>query len=561
MYLRKRALRFSLVFLFLIVCLFLFSVQLVLIQVFRSSHLADLAQQQQNHYVKLEPVRGTVFDRRMRPLAINLSVQSLYANPRQMSSQDKLLAVKKLSDMLGLNSSYLENQLGRKKYFVWLVRKLPMDLAEQIKKLDLKGLGFIKESKRYYPNQNLAAHLIGFAGVDNLGLEGLELAYDKDLRGEFGWMMILRDARQQELMLDKGFIPPKDGFSLVLTIDETIQYIAERALEKAFKKHHAKSASIIVMDPRTGEILALANLPTYNLESYNESRTEARTNRAVSYIYEPGSVFKIVPLTAALEEQAVQETDKFFCENGEYRVANHILHDHHSHGWLTFSEVIEQSSNIGTVKVAQKIGLETVYKYAKRFHFGETTGIDVQGEVPGILKPPSKWSKTSIGAIPIGQEVAVTPLQLVSAISAIANDGVYMRPFVVKYIKDSHDELIKGTDPKAVDQVMSADTARRVKAILQKVVEQGTGKLAQIKGVNVAGKTGTAQKPEGGGYSQSKFYATFFGFAPVENPRLAAVVVFDEPHPNHFGGTVSAPVFREVISDSLRYLNALDAGM
>lgn len=499
-------------------------------------------------------MRGTIFDRKLRPLAINVAVYSLYANPRAMTEEGKRLAVGKLSEILKLSPEFVRQRLDKTKYFVWIMRKLPIDVANQVKTLKIAGLDFIKESKRYYPNKSLAAHVVGFAGIDNLGLEGLELQFEDYLKGEYGWTQILRDARQRELLIEKNVFPPRDGFNLVLTIDETIQFIAERALEKAFEKHHAKAASIIVMNPKTGEILALANQPTYNLEQATQAPMENRTNRVAAFVYEPGSVFKIVTLAAALEEGKVKETDKFFCENGSYKVGNHILHDHGRHGTLTFREVIEQSSNICTTKVAQKLGADLIYQYGHRFRFGMKTGLDLAGEVQGTLKPTKYWSKTSIGAVPIGQEVTVTAIQMVSAIAAIANDGVYMKPFVVKYIKDNQDELIRSFEPEPLGQVVSAETAQRMKDILNGVVERGTAKLAKIPGVSVAGKTGTAQKVVGKTYSHSKFYATFIGFAPVEDPKLAAIVVFDEPRGTYYGGTVSAPVFKEVIENSLKYL-------
>lgn len=558
MYIRKRTIRFGIIFLSLIFGLFYFSAKLLLIQFFRSNHLASLAEKQHNHSIKLEPVRGTIFDRRLRPLAVNVSVYSLFANPRLMQDADRERAIEELSKLLALDKNFLRDRLSKPKYFVWLARKLPMPVMEKIQAMKIRGLDFIKESKRYYPNQTLASHVIGFAGMDNEGLEGLELQYDNYLRGEAGWTQIVRDAHHRELLLETGFIPPQDGFSIVLTIDETIQYIAERALDKAYKTHHAASASIVVMDPYTGEILALANRPTYNLSEFAESNPESRTNRAVVHVYEPGSVFKIVAAAAALEEEAFDETDKIFCENGEYKVANNILHDHHPHGTLTFREVIEQSSNIGTTKIAQKLGPDTYYKYAHRFGFGQRTGIDLAGEIPGVLKPPAQWSKTSIGAIPIGQEVLVTPLQLAAAMSVIANGGNYIRPFMVKYVKDNQDELIQAFHSQIVDRAISEDTARRVRAILQGVVENGTGKRAKVEGIRVAGKTGTSQKVVNGQYSHNKFYASFIGFAPVENPQIVVVVTVDEPHPSYFGGTVAAPVFQEVVVNALKYLEASD---
>ena len=436
---------------------------------------------------------------------------------------------------------------------------MPAEIMEKINKFKINGLDFIDESKRYYPNGELAAHIIGFAGIDNEGLEGVEMHYNKVLKGELGLTRLLRDARQRDLLIEKSFIAPHDGLQLVLTIDETIQYIAERALEKAMIKNNAQAATIIVMDVKTGEILALANRPTYNLENFSISNPESRINRAISLIYEPGSVFKIVTASAMFEENAFKETDKLYCENGAYKVGNHILHDHVSHGTLTVKEVFEQSSNICVTKIAQRLGPETIYQYARKFRFGMKTNVDLKGEIAGMLKTPAQWSKTSIGAIPIGQEVTVTPLQLACAVSAIANNGVYMKPFVVKYIKDNQDQVIKAADPQEVERVISPQTAARVKELLVGVVENGTGQKAKIKGMRVAGKTGTAQKVIGGTYSHDHFMATFMGFAPADNPRLAVVVVLDDPHPAHFGGTVSAPAFKEVVENSLRYLQSSEA--
>ena len=303
MQIRKHSLRFSLVFLLFILALLIFSVKLILIQAFRSSYLTKLADKQHNYFIKLEPRRGAIYDRNIRPLALNVASYSVYAEPKTMNKDGKEKAVEKLSAFLKLDAQAVREKLNRPKYFVWIARKLTFEQAEEIKKLKLEGIDFIKESRRFYPNHFLAAHLIGFAGTDNEGLEGLELQYDNYLKGEYGWSQILRDARQQKLLLEKSFIPPKDGFDLVLTIDETIQYIAERALDKAFKKHNAKGAMIVVMNPRTGEILAWANRPTFNLERPSDSRSDQRRNRAIADMYEPGSVFKIV--TAADRKSVV----------------------------------------------------------------------------------------------------------------------------------------------------------------------------------------------------------------------------------------------------------------
>jgi len=551
---KRNVIRFSLVFLALIVLLVVFSVKLVLIQVFRSSHLAQLAERQHRHLVEIEALRGSIYDRKMRPLAFNVPVYSLFANPRAMSQEAKRKAADQLAGLLNTEEHAIREILNKNKYFVWVKRKLSPEVVEKIRAAHINGLGFRKESKRYYPGGNLAAHLVGFAGQDNEGLEGLELLYNAELKGKPGHMRILRDAHQTELMLDEDFVPPQDGFNLVLTIDETIQYIAEQALENAYTQYKAQAATIIVMDTRTGEILALANRPTYNLEDFPSSSAQSRTNRAISYVYEPGSVFKVVTAVAALEDGKFNENDKIFCENGEYRIANNTLTDHHPYGMLTFMDVIGVSSNIGTAKIAQRLGPASIYKYGRKLRFGMKTGIDLGGEVSGWLKDPSLWSKTTTGAIPIGYEVTVTPLQLVCMMTAIANKGVYMRPFVVKYVKDNQDQIIRAFEPKAIEQVISERTVERIKNVLVNVVDNGTGKKAQIKGVKVGGKTGTARKVVNGAYAQGKYYGSFVGFAPADDPRVAAVVVIDEPRPSYFGGTVAAPVFQEVIENTLRYL-------
>lgn len=561
MYLRKYPSRFAAIFIFLLAG-FLYSVFfLFYIQIFRSSHLAGLAQRQHEHTITLEPKRGTIYDRNLRPLAINLPVYSLYANPRALRKEHNIpQIVTELSSILKMDPAALRAKIKKDKYFVWIARKLPGEVYAEIKAKKFPGIGFIKESKRFYPNKFLASHLVGFAGLDNNGLEGLERDYDRFLKGKEGGAVILRDARQRELLLEKSYTPPRDGFNLVLTIDETIQFIAEQALEKMYRKYNAKGASIIVMVPQTGEILAFANRPTYNLEKPGQSSPQDRTNRAIVFTYEPGSVFKIVLAAGALQEKVVTESDIIDCERGAYRVANHILHDHDPIGKVTFKQVIEQSSNIGTVKVAQRLGNNRLYSYAHRFRFGIKTGIDLPGEARGYLKPVSKWSKVSISAIPIGQEVTVTPLQLVSAIAAIANNGVYMRPYVVRHVKDAQGQIIQEHKPHVLDTIMTPEIAKRLHDILQGVVEEGTATKAKIPGVKVAGKTGTAQKVVGGRYSHSHFYASFIGFAPVDKPRLACVVVYDEPRPVYYGGLVAAPVFKEVVENSLKYLNARDMG-
>jgi len=550
-YRRRTEAVFLLFLLFLALCIF----RLLFIQFFKSNYLAGIAKKQHNLFVELEPRRGTIYDSQLKPQAINIPVDSLYASPSEISDKDKEAITRQLAPILNLNYAYLRDRLYRKKSFIWLMRKITPEQAQTIKKLNIKGLGFLKESKRTYPNAYLACHVLGFAGLDNTGLEGIELCYDKYLKGEGGWALFLRDARQRRLDLYEKMVYPRDGYDLVLTINEVIQYIAERELDKVFKTYHAKGASIVVMDPHTGAILALANRPKFDLNEYGNMSKDQMRNRAICDLFEPGSVFKIVTASAALEEKKVNEEDKFFCENGSYRVVNHVLHDHQPHGWLTFQQVIEQSSNIGTTKVAQMLGGDILYRYMKLFGFGSKLGIDLPGEISGITKEPRLWSKISIAAIPIGQEVGVTALQLVSAISVIANGGQLMKPYIVGEVRDKFGETIKKFSPSLIRKVISLDTASRVKNIFIGAVEEGTGKLARIPGITAAGKTGTAQKLESDGrYSHSKFIASFIGFAPAEDPIVAIAVVVDEPHPYYFGGVVAAPVFKNVASDVVKYL-------
>jgi len=547
--------RVNAVFLFFFAFLLFCIARLSLIQFFRADYFAKIAQKQHNLFVELEPRRGAIYDLNLKPQAVNVSADSLYASPNGMADRDKDTAIKSLPSILNLDHSFLKDRLYRKKSFVWLARKISPSQKGAIEKLGIKGLGFLKESKRSYPNSYLASHIVGFCGLDNVGLEGIELRYDKYLKGSQGWSLILRDARQKRLDLEQKMALPVDGYDVVLTIDEVIQYIAERELEKAFKAYRAFAASIIVMDPRTGAILAMVNRPTFDLNQYNNIDKDRRRNRSVSDLFEPGSVFKIVTASAALEEKKVVEQDKFFCENGAYKVGGHILHDHRPHGWLTFREVIEQSSNIGTAKVAQVLGPEIIYKYVKSFGFGAKSGIDLPGEISGMAKEPRFWSKTTMSAIPMGQEVGVTALQLASAISVIANGGQLMKPHIVKEIRDKQGETIKSFSPVSVRRVISEDTANRVKKILTGVVETGTGRMAKIPGFTAGGKTGTAQKLEpNGAYSHRKFIASFIGFAPAEEPLIAIVVTLDEPRPYYFGGVVAAPVFKNVAADVLRYL-------
>jgi cell division protein FtsI/penicillin-binding protein 2 len=547
---------FFFILLFLLACI----LRLAYIQAFRADYLAGIAKKQHNTYTEIEPFRGIIYDVNLKPQTLNLPADSLYAAPNKINNQEKERVINLLSSRLNLSYEYLKNRLLRKKAFVWVKRKLDIEEAEEIRKLKIRHLGFIRESRRSYPNSYLASQIIGFAGMDNVGLEGIELYLDKYLKGTPGWGIFLRDARQSKLDVYEKMSAPKDGLDVVLTIDQVVQYIAERELDKAYKKYNAKAASIIVMDPYTGRILAMANRPTYDLNEFKDANREEKRNRSICDLFEPGSVFKIVTAAAALEEKIIDEEERIFCEEGSYRVAKHTLHDHVPHGWLTFREVIEKSSNIGTVKVAQLLGANIIYKYVRLFGFGEKLGIDLPGEISGLVKEPRYWSKTSIGAIPIGHEVGVTALQLAAALSVIANGGNLMRPYIIDEIREKSGEVIQKNSPSLIRKVICEDTAARLSKMLAGVVEEGTGKMAQISDITSAGKTGTAQKIEpSGGYSHNKFVASFIGFAPAQEPVVVIVVSIDEPKPYYFGGVVAAPVFRSVASDTVKYLKTKEA--
>lgn len=546
--------RVCIVFLILWAGLILLSFKLVYLQFLTDHDLPSIAARQKNVVQQLSPHRGTIYDRNLRPLAMTLEVDSIYANPAQIGQKEKTAQL--LSNVLNLNRQELSKRLHRKGYFVWLKRWATQEEAEKVKVLGIEGVGIVKEGRRFYPNKQLAAHVIGIAGMDGIGLEGIEKNCDSYLRGSPGWLWIQRDAKGRRIAARSfDFIPPLHGYDVVLTIDEGLQFIVEKALEEALAKIRSKGAMVVVMDPRNGDILALANRPTFDPNRFQKAEPDVRRNRTLTDFFEPGSVFKIVTASAALQEKKVKLDQKFYCEKGSWKVAGHILHDHRPHGWLTFQQVIEKSSNIGTVKVAMLVGGQNLYRYIKAFGFGVPTQIELPGEVSGIVKPTSQWSKTSITAIPMGQEVATTTLQLATAFSVIANGGQRVQPRIVREVRDSFQEPIKSVESKLGERVLSPEVVQTMKKILVGVVEQGTGTLAKVKGYQVAGKTGTAQKVEPDGtYSHSKFVASFIGFAPAKNPALTICVIVDEPRPYYYGGVVSAPIFKQIAAQSLKYL-------
>jgi len=531
----------------------LLAVRLFCVQLGAAKPLSRLASDQYKTFSRLLPRRGMIYDRNLRELAVSINLDSVFIDPALV--EDRQSAANKLSEVLEEDPDVILKKLNNDKRFAWLARRIDARAANDIKRLSIKGIGFIKEPKRVYPNDTLASHVLGFVGLDDEGLEGIELLYDDYLTGTVGWIYSIRDAKKREVHgYEYREIPPADGNDVVLTIDSVVQSFAENALDSTFKKYNAKGGMIVVMDPYTGDILALANRPTFNPNKIGDSSVEARRNRVICDFFEPGSSFKIVTATAVIEEDVIGMDDEIYCENGEFKWSKHIYHDHKPHEWLKFKDIIKHSSNIGTMKSALKVGGKRLYRYIKRFGFGKKTDIDLPGEVEGIIRPTNKWSKLSLCSISMGQEVTVTAIQLACALSSVANGGFYVKPRIIAKVQDKTGYVIKKFEPRKLHRVMSVEASQKVRGILRGVVEKGTGTRAEVKGYSPAGKTGTAQKvEEDGRYSHRKFMSSFIGFLPYDDPKFVVVVLMDEPRPQYYGGTVCAPVFKKVAEQLMRY--------
>ncbi|OGW75439.1 MAG: hypothetical protein A2Z72_06490 [Omnitrophica bacterium RBG_13_46_9] len=536
---------------FLFIILF---TRLLYIQVIKHGVYSSLAEKQHKMFIRIEPRRGNIYDSRNRVLAVYLDVPSVYAVPREI--EDKEAAARILAGALDMEKSAILVKLERDNYFAWIKRKVDADVTKKVKDLNLQGVYLTSESKRFYPGGRLACHLLGITNIDNQGLEGLELYYDNVLRGEFGWRRTYRDARRREIVsYQEDALPVRNGQGVVLTIDEIIQHIIEKEIEVLVETYRPKAVSVVAIDPQKGEILGLANYPWFDPNNtYNIDVTSMR-NRAVSDSFEPGSVFKIVTASAAIEENVVDFDTQFFCENGTYAIYNRVLHDYRPYGKLSFREIIEKSSNIGVAKVADKLGKRKLCAYIKRFNFDRPTGIDLPGEAYGIMRDLSGWADVDMTTVPIGQGIAVTALQLASAVSVIANQGVLMRPYVVQKFLNEEGAPIKENGPKVIRRVISEESASKVKELLRGVVERGTGKQAAPDNYSACGKTGTAQKVRpGGGYYQDKYIASFIGFAPYDNPKIALAICVDEPQGKHFGSQVGGPAFKSIMEKVLAYM-------
>ena len=528
--------------------------RLVYLQIFRYGDFEQRAQRQQQRTTEVAAKRGIIYDRAGRELAMSVSVDSVFAVPADIP--DLAGTISLVARITKADPRELLAKCQSARTFCWVARKADAETADRIRAMNLRGIYFQKESKRFYPKRELAAQVLGYVGMDDEGLSGIERADDDDLRGRPGRMMISVDARRKWFgSVEKQ---PDPGENVILTVDEKIQYIAERELETAMQQTHAESGTVVVENPKTGEILALANRPTFNPNLAREITPQKLKDHAVSDVYEPGSTFKLVTIAAALEEKLTRPDEVFDCQMGSIVINGMRIRDSKPHGLLSVAGILAESSDVGAIKIALRLGEERFYKYIRAFGFGQQTGIEVPGETRGLTKPLNRWSKVSIGAISMGQEIGVTPLQLVAMVSTIANDGVWVAPRIVAGTTEPQGApQMVAFHPTVQRRVISPMTAAQMKQMMQGVVLHGTGKKAILEGYSSAGKTGTAQKvdPATHTYSHTKYVGSFAGFAPVNDPAITVAVILDSAVGLHQGGQVSAPVFQRVAQQVLEYLH------
>ena len=552
----------TLIFAAFVACAFLgILVRIGHLQVFKHEEYSRLAEAQRAKTVPLRPKRGPIVDRAGLVLAESAAAESLFGLPTRMSDSARVATA--LAPILGEPASDIARRLDPDKRFVWVKRKLPPRVAQAVQDLHEPALGFIQESLRLYPNRELAAHVVGFEGLDGKGLSGIEQAWDVHLAGAEGKALVERDALGRDVTgAPKVLKPSVPGQGVALTLDATLQYIAEKEVDAAWRRTRAKGAMAVMMDPRTGEILAMAIRPTFNPNAFGAATDEERRNRAITDPFEPGSTFKVIMAAGALEEGVVRPTDRFYGENGKIRIATAVIGDWKPFGWLTFSEVLQNSSNVGSIKAGLQLGKERYYKYITGFGFGQPVGLGLPGESRGQLRAPPQWSALSLATMSIGQEISVTAVQMVTAFAAIANGGRLMQPQIVRALLDANGREVRTFEPRAVRQVISPETARELTTILTAVVREGTGHNAAIPGYDVAGKTGTAQKmdPSTRRYSHAPGILSFVGFAPADDPRIAMIVLLDEPKNEKWGSEAAAPIFAAIGREALRHLNVPPRG-
>lgn len=527
------------------------------LQVLRNREWVERAERQHLKSIPITPQRGTIYDCNGEELAVSTEIDSVFAEPRKLT--DRTHAARLLAPILGMPLATLQEKLAGDRGFVWLKRQVPPDQAQRVVNLKIEAIGTVKEHKRYYPNSTVGAQLIGFTGLDPNGLAGLEAAHDKDLLGQGGFLVTERDAMGRGIGAGVAEVKGATrGRNLHLTIDKNLQYIADRELAAAVEEYQARAGAVIVLDPRTGRILAMANQPSFNPNAVARHSSADWRNRVISDNFEPGSTLKVFVMAAALNEGLVSPGQLINCEGGSWKVGGRVIHDSHPHGILTVEEVIKVSSNIGTAKVGRMLERKRLHSYLREFGFGQKSGIELPGEEGGILRDPSRWYEIDLATISFGQGVSVTPLQMAAANAALANGGRLMEPYLVERITDADGQVVSERSPREIRQVIKPEVAARVARMMESVTadQGGTGSKARVPGFRVAGKTGTAQKvdPVTRGYSADKRIASFVGFVPAEDPRLVVLVMIDEPRGQVYGGLVAAPAFARIATQSLQYL-------
>lgn len=533
--------------------------RLVYLQVFAHADLVARAERQQLRTRSIPAKRGDILDRKGRILATSVDADTIYAVPTEIADPQGTVTrlCQALGDCTARERETLVERFGQSRAFWYVRRQISAADARRVAALELDGIGFLKESKRFYPKVDLAAHLLGFVGVDNKGLGGIESAYDTEIRGKDGTVLIQADARRQAFSRLEE--PPTAGATVELTVDEYVQHIAERELRAGVRASRARGGSVVVMDPSTGEILAMANEPTFNPNLYREASEGARRNRAVQDLYEPGSTFKIITASAAIEEHVMPVNAPIDVSGGNIRVGSRVVRDTRDFGELSFTDVLVRSSNVGAIKIGFRIGPERFSDYVARFGFGRPTSPDFPGESPGIVWDVASWTDSALMSVSMGYQVGVTPLQMAAATSVVANGGRLIEPRVVRAMH--RDDRRVAVQPRVVRSPISSNTAAALTAIMEEVVERGTGRAAAVPGHTVAGKSGTASKLVGGRYSDTEYNASFTGFAPSRRPVIAVIVVIDAPNsgrpyagPTHGGGAIAAPIFQRITEATLRYM-------
>jgi cell division protein FtsI (penicillin-binding protein 3) len=550
---RNPRLRWFVVWVLAVVWMAAVLARLTYLQLFCYSEYLAKAQHQQQRIFEISPKRGTIYDRKGRELAVSLPMDSVFADPADIS--DVELVARLLSRVLDASAEDLETKIRAAHTPVRLARKLSPEVVQRIDDMNLKGVFFQKENRRVYPQRELAASVLGYVDVDEKGIGGIEYSLDKQIRGRPGRMMVMADGRRR--WYDRRESAADPGAGVVLSIDETIQYIAEKELARAIAETHAKAGTVVVQDPNSGELLAVANWPVFDPNDAGTYSAEARMDRAVSAAYEPGSTFKAITLTGAIANGTATPDELVDCQMGKILVAGRLIHDWHPFGILSVRGILVNSSDVGAIKVALRLGAPKFYDTIRAFGIGQPTGIELPGENRGLLRPIENWSASSIGSLAMGQEVSVTPIQIVSAISAIANGGTLYRPHIVREIRDEPPGAQLPQPGAEIQQATDARTAATMREMMEDVVLEGTGKPAQLDGYTAAGKSGTAQKidPATGRYSATQYNASFVGFAPVNNPVVTILVVLDSPIGPHHGGQVGGPVFKRVAEQIMAYLS------